>query len=385
LTPAERKCLPKTDSLHFCVVSARRATSVAGVQDIMMVEFQLREAGVKPTWYVDEQSLKDYQSLGLKAVVGGKLTPARNKALKDARKLGKVCIQCSDDISAWEYRDGKMTTVRSDDACNAAHAKARRFIVSPVAAARFICAKMRAAEAPKPKLGGVYMLGSCSRTWHNDPFARQHFIIGDFFVVDVGSKVDFDEEMKLKEDYDFACSHIKKHGSVMRCQRMTLTVKHYSNVGGAVAVRNSPEEQRNIAILHSKWPGVFRNNPKRKNEVIMRWKADSSERSDGTFDDDEDGSSTSAKGSKATPSFKKAKAVVKKIMKPKTGSFSPRAKIARTGKTTSECITARCKKVAGKTVEQALALTYKGSKGNDCKYGLSDLKYDLKTGMLKLR
>jgi len=197
--------------------------------------------------------------------------------------------------------------------------------------------------------------------------------------------LDFDEEMKLKEDYDFACSHIKKHGSVMRCQRMTLTVKHYSNVGGAVAVRNSPEEQRNIAILHSKWPGVFRNNPKRKNEVIMRWKADSSERSDGMFDDDEDGSSTSAKGSKATPSFKKAKAVVKKIMKPKTGSFSPRAKIARTGKTTSECITARCKKVAGKTVEQALALTYKGSKGNDCKYGLSDLKYDLKTGMLKLR
>merc|ERR1719387_1851130 len=77
--------------------------------------------------------------------------------------------------------------------------------------------------------------------------------------------------MKLKEDYDFTCAHIKASGSVMRCNRMTIRVKHYDNSGGAVAVRNEEEEQRNIEILRQKWPGVFYANPRRQNEVILRW------------------------------------------------------------------------------------------------------------------
>merc|ERR1712060_728462 len=103
--------------------------------------------------------------------------------------------------------------------------------------------------------------------------SRHHFILGDFFVVDGGS-VTFDEEMKLKEDYDFTCSHIKAHGSVFRCNRMTLNVKHYDNGGGACSNRDQKgtEEQRNIEILNQKWPGCFRKNPKRKNEVILKWK-----------------------------------------------------------------------------------------------------------------
>merc|ERR1712070_450983 len=101
------------------------------------------------------------------------------------------------------------------------------------------------------------MLGSCARTFASDEFVRQHFIIGDFFVADVGSECLFDEEMRLKEDYDFTCSNIKAHGSVMRCNRMTLSVKHYANAGGACSNRDQKgqEEQRNIDILHRKWPG----------------------------------------------------------------------------------------------------------------------------------
>lgn len=90
--------------------------------------------------------------------------------------------------------------------------------------------------------------------------------------------------MTLKEDYDFTCSHLKENGSVMRCNRLTLVVKHYSNSGGAVATRDKKgvEERKNIAILKRKWPRVFHDNPKRKNEVVMRWKKDLEE----DFDDD---------------------------------------------------------------------------------------------------
>lgn len=279
LSAAERKHLVNKSNFHFAVVSARRASSVSGVADIFTVQMQLVEAGITPTWYVDEASVKDYQKLGLKAVVGGKLTAARNMALRDANKAGKICVQLSDDISAWEYRHGKVAAVRDYDAMNKAHAAAKRIIVSPVAAARFILAKMRGAEGMvKPKLGGVYMLGSCSRSFVGEMFQREHFILGDFFVVDAGSNVRFDEEMTLKEDYDFSCAHIKKHGSVMRCNRMTLNVKHYKNVGGACSNRDKKgrEELRNVAILKRKWPGCFSNHPTRKGEVVMRWKRDNS-------------------------------------------------------------------------------------------------------------
>jgi len=334
LSAAERKKLPETKEFHFGVVSARRANKIEGVRDIFTVQCQFDEAGVRPTWYVDEASLKDYKTLGLNAVVGGKLTASRNKALKDARSQGKVCVQVSDDISSWEYRDGPSATVRTDDAMNAAHAASKRYIISPVAAARFMLAKMRAAETPdgsRPRLGGVYMLGSCARTFCGDAFARKHFILGDFFVVDKDSKVNFDEEMMLKEDYDFSCAHIKAFGSVMRCNRMTLSVKHYANSGGAVTNRDNKgiEERRNIDVLNRKWPGCFRANHKRKNEVIMKWKdkkataAAAATPVDEDDDDDDDGEPTekrpaAAMKAKAKPTTRKAakvSGVIKKVTK----------------------------------------------------------------------
>lgn len=287
LSAEERRSLPDISEFHFAVVSARRAAKIEGVRDIWMVQSQFLEAGATPTWYVDETSLQDYLALGLRALVGGKLTAARNKALDDAQAQGKVCVQCSDDISAWEYREGVRTAVRTDDAMNAAHAAATRYVISPVAAARFVLAKMRSSEEPRPRLGGVYPLGSCARTFAGDAFSRKHFVIGDFFIAE-GSSVRFDEEMRLKEDYDFTCTHLHRHGAVLRCNRLTLSVKHYSNCGGACTNRDQKgaEEKRNIAILRRKWPGVFRANPKRANEVIMCWKKGSA-LARGPADDDE--------------------------------------------------------------------------------------------------
>lgn len=288
LSAKERKALPDKAELHFCVISARRASSFPGLGDVFVLQRQLQEAGVAPTWYVDAESVAEYRALGFKVKVGGKLTESRNKALQDAKRLGKACVQLSDDISAWLYMDGPQAKERTDDACNAAHSAARRIVVSPLAAARFILAKMRSGEQ-RARLGGVYPLGSCSRTFGGAPFSDRHFILGDFFVVD-GGDVRFDPKMTLKEDYDFTCSHMKAYGSVLRCQRMTLSVKHYSNAGGACSNRDKKgvEEQRNIAILNAKWPGVFRPNPKRKNEVIMRWKTSSGAAAEAEEDDEDD-------------------------------------------------------------------------------------------------
>jgi len=72
---------------------------------------------------------------------------------------------------------------------------------------------------------------------------------------------------------------------------MTLSVKHYTNEGGAVDERDKKgqKEKYNIDILNKKWPGCFRPNPKRKNEVIMRWPKSANAATDDTdCEDDED-------------------------------------------------------------------------------------------------
>merc|ERR1712176_779668 len=103
-----------------------------GVQDIINVQRLFTAAGVSPRWYVDQQSLADYQKLGLDAVVGGKLIPARNMALDDAEKLGKACVQCSDDIEKWQYviEPGGWTKGKSQRQANAVGRVAIRYVTS---------------------------------------------------------------------------------------------------------------------------------------------------------------------------------------------------------------------------------------------------------------
>ena len=60
LTAAERKHVVDAKHFHFAVISARRATSDEGQHGIMLVEGQCQAVGIKPTWYVDAESLEDY-------------------------------------------------------------------------------------------------------------------------------------------------------------------------------------------------------------------------------------------------------------------------------------------------------------------------------------
>jgi len=280
LSAKERKVLPSADALHFCVVSARRTNTHEGVQGICTVEALIRRAGVQTTWYVDKESIDEYRKLGLKAVVGGKLIPARNMALDDAAKKRKACVQVSDDVSQWKYHHGPKAESGTDAALNAAWAAAEVFRpLSPVAAARFLLAKLRAAEPDtdgrRPQLAGVYPLKCCARAFAKDEFGTNMFIVGDFFVVDK-SPIRFDTQMTLKEDYAFTCEHIEKHGRVIRAQRMTMRTLHQTNAGGACSIRDKQgkEEQRNIAILMRRWPRAIRLNPSRRNEVVLQWPKD---------------------------------------------------------------------------------------------------------------
>jgi hypothetical protein len=293
-------------------------------------------------------------------------------ALRDAAKKGLVCVQVSDDISKWEYYDvGKVDLSGQTDFSKANNALlgSRKHVVSPLAAAQFMLAKMRAAPE-QAKLAGVCPTPNAAMTIGAAEFGHHHFILGDFFVADL-SPVRFDETMTLKEDYDFSCSHIAKHGSVLRCNRMIVHARHLCNEGGAVASRDSAgvKERANIAILQRKWPGVFKLNIKRNHEVLMRWRT-------GQNAKDKMLGSTKHAAAKKPTLLKRAA----------TNEFKPEKIIARGSLTSSSAhIRERVKGLLGKKVGNVLGqFQYEASSGDWKTYCTGDLRYDLKTQVLGL-
>jgi len=351
----------------------------------MIVETLCHLVGVKPTWYVDEQSLDAYQSLGLKAKVGGKLCPARNMALDDAAKKNLVCVEVSDDIAKWVYYDIAKQDVRGGkgfDKSNAALAGAKDYGISPLAAAQLMLAKLRT-HPSKPKLCGVACSNNAALAMGQEDYNTCAFILGDFFVAEPSSKVRFDETMTLKEDYDFTCSHIKEHGAALRCNKMMVYARHSTNQGGAVASRDGQgkKERENIAILQRKWPGVFQLNKRRPNEVLMRWQRL------GKPDDAAAAAGPAKLGKKASPIGKLGKMamnVKNKFTKTTSNGFNMSAKVKYTGKVAvSDYINRRLKNCDGKTVGQILGREFK-HKDTTKKYGTADLKYDLSVDYLRL-
>jgi len=239
-----------------------------------VVQESFKAAGIEPRWYVDAKSLDSYRRLGFNAVPdGGSLVGARNKCLDDAKKLGKACCQASDDISRWTYYTAleHVMTKNQDEQNFLARKRGGKVRISPVAAARFLLARLRASPEGA-KLAGVLPTPNISQGLAAPAVSNKTFILGDFFVTEANSTVRFDTNMTLKEDYDFTCSHIQTYGAVLRCNRMVLAVQHYTNTGGAVSIRNAAEEQKNIKILMRKWPKAIRKHTTRgENEVMLCW------------------------------------------------------------------------------------------------------------------
>lgn len=385
LSGTERKHLLPKEKFHFAVVSAFRADIESGIESCLLVEAQFRLAGVKPTWYVDAGGVGKYKALGLDAVAGGKLTPARNMALDVAKKKGLVCVQVSDDISKWEFIDCAKQSFKCTEgftAINNALLGAKTHTISPVAAAQFMLAKMRS-HASKPMVAGVFPTANAALTLGQAEYNMEHFILGDFFVAEPSSPCRFDTTMTLKEDYDYTCSHIKTHGCVLRCNRMLVHARHATNDGGAVAARDSAgkKENANIEILQKKWPGVFIRNKKRQNEVLMRWSQygqeakNTSKAVKGKF--------AAKVGMKMAEQIAPVKKTHVKLSTDMTLNLNASVKYTET-----ECKTAylsrRCKRLNGKTVRDCLGMMYTDGSGNARKYGISDLRYDVAAGRLKV-
>lgn len=144
---------------------------------------------------------------------------------------------------------------------------ARPHRITTARAARILAA---AIESTGARLAGASPTGN--PFYSRQPLSTRHFVIASMILVQP-SEPRFDPGFRLKEDYDFTAAHLDAYGTVARVDRLLPTFRHYTNSGGCQPYRDLATEQAAVARLQTKWPGVFRDNPRRPGEVIMRWPA----------------------------------------------------------------------------------------------------------------
>lgn len=208
------------------------------------------------TWYVPPDEHYAYASVGARVHLACPrgLTPARNEALRQAWASGAPCIQLSDDLR-------KLQRAHVPQGGSVAKAVAVTF----TEVARSL---LEAARVLRAKLAGVAPTANAFYFNPASPLSSAAFIIGDLFAA-LPCGLFFDEELRLKEDYDYTLQHLRAYGRVARVNSVLATFAHYTNPGGVVGYRSPAEEQKAIALLKLKWPGRVLDNPKRPNEVLL--------------------------------------------------------------------------------------------------------------------
>jgi len=186
------------------------------------------------------------------------------------------------------------------------------------------------------------------------------------------------------------------HGSVLRCQRMFIRVKHSVNEGGAVAARDAAgvKERQNIAVLQRKWPGVFSINTKRKaaanSEVVMCWRryAKFSQRNDSAM-----AQGKKLKREQLPPMAEKriyvqdlAGLETRKLKRLKSLGISSSTFVRYTGKRSKmDYVNKRCEVVKRKMrITKLLVLRVPSSYGRLRFYPVDDLKRDIQSGRIEV-
>jgi hypothetical protein len=228
------------DNTYYAIISHQRAKNVKKMQELVP----------NAVWYVGKGEGKEYKEAGaINVIESGGLIESRNKALDDAHKKNMACVQLSDDFG------GVLLATEKND--------------KPISIEKAV--KMMEGIATKigAKLAGTAPTANRFYVDVNKPVRTHHFIVGDFIWV-APTKLRFDTELRLKEDYDYTAQHLKEYGVVARVDVLMAKFAHRTNAGGAVAYRTSQLEQDAIAYLKKKWAGVVVDNPRRPDEVLFK-------------------------------------------------------------------------------------------------------------------
>lgn len=233
------------NKIHLAVISANRPMAVGNINRLIGKDFPA-------TWYVGRGDARMYGLAGAKTVVeSGGLINSRNAALNQAFHEKKICVQLSDDLLGVSLATSKTS-------------------FEPLGVLSAIGMILKIMDDVGALMGGAAPTANPFYFDPDKPVRTNLFIVADLLVVKP-NPLRFDPKLRLKEDYDYTLQHLKKYGKVARCDAVLANFKHRTNYGGAVAYRTPKYEQEAIGYLKNKWGGAIVDNPRRPNEILMRW------------------------------------------------------------------------------------------------------------------
>jgi len=100
---------------------------------------------------------------------------------------------------------------------------------------------------------------------------NNQFIIASAFGI-IKTKLKFDKNLSLKEDYDFTLQNYIQYGWGLRYNYISFKAKHYTNKWGCQTERTDEREKESCNYLLQKWSELVRLNPKRENEILLNIK-----------------------------------------------------------------------------------------------------------------
>lgn len=87
----------------------------------------------------------------------------------------------------------------------------------------------------------------------HSPFSTNKFIGAPCSMILKNNICRYDEEIPLKEDYDFTLQNLKQYRGALRCNYANYNVKQAQQTGGCASQRNSEEEEKQFNRLVEKW------------------------------------------------------------------------------------------------------------------------------------
>lgn len=85
------------------------------------------------------------------------------------------------------------------------------------------------------------------------PFSFIQFIGCPFHAHIKGTELRYDEDLPLKEDYDFTLQNIKKYKGCLRVNYANYNVKQSEQEGGCANIRSLKKEKQQFFALQKKW------------------------------------------------------------------------------------------------------------------------------------
>ena len=169
------------------------------------------------------------------SICGQGMAKIRNWIVDHAEE--EYIVLMDDDIASMGYYEGKQRYEYSDEEWQA-------FIVN----AFVMC------EEAGTVLWGVNLLEDKKAYREYSPFSFLSIVLGPCMgIILRGNNIRFDEELGLKEDYDYALQVLNKHRRILRFNKVHYRGKHIKGSGGCIAYRTSEKEEQQRKRFQEKW------------------------------------------------------------------------------------------------------------------------------------